>query len=94
MTPSEPAPSEGSGFSPIPSDPSPGPRPLAGATAACFVLGVALMIPFEATVTRVLGMGFLIGFVVCGLFLIADPRFLARGEGVDGSPEPSERESR
>ena len=38
-----------------------------------FVLGVALMVPFEATVTRILGMACLVAFVVVGLFLIAAP---------------------
>jgi hypothetical protein len=40
------------------------------------VLGVVLMIPFEATITRVLGMACLVGFVVGGLFLIAAPGYL------------------
>ena len=51
--------------------------PLAVAMVACFVVGIALMIPFEATLTRVLGVAALLGFVVCGVFLIADPRALA-----------------
>jgi hypothetical protein len=45
--------------------------------AAAFVLGVGLMIPFEATVTRVFGMGFLFAFVVGGVFEIAEPGFLS-----------------
>jgi hypothetical protein len=47
------------------------------ATIACGVLGVALMIPFEAIVTRVLGVAALLGFIVCGLFLIVTPSWLA-----------------
>jgi hypothetical protein len=45
-----------------------------------FLLGVGLMIPFEATLTRVLGMAFLFAFIVGGLFLIAEPGFLADDE--------------
>jgi hypothetical protein len=57
--------------------------PLAVATVACFVAGIALMVPFEATLTRVLGVAALLGFVVCGVFLIADPRALS------GDDEPA-----
>jgi len=55
-------------------------RPLkAGALCviAALLLGVGLMIPFEATITRVLGVGFLFAFIVGGLFVIAEPGFLA-----------------
>ena len=45
-----------------------------------FVLGVVLMIPFEYAVTRALGMACLVGFVVCGLFLIAAPQHLGGDE--------------
>lgn len=48
--------------------------------AAAFVLGVGLMIPFEATITRLLGMGFLLVFIVGGAFLIAEPGFLSADE--------------
>jgi hypothetical protein len=48
---------------------------------ACFVLGVALMIPFESTVTRVLGVAALLAFVVSGVFAIARPEDL--GESAD-----------
>jgi hypothetical protein len=44
---------------------------------AAFVLGVGLMIPFEAAATRVLGMGFLFAFIVGGIFEIAEPGFLS-----------------
>jgi hypothetical protein len=43
---------------------------------ACFVLGVALMIPFEATVTRILGVASLAAFIVIGVFAIARPERL------------------
>jgi hypothetical protein len=45
-----------------------------------FVLGVGLMVPFEATITRILGMTFLLAFIVVGVFLIAEPRFLSADE--------------
>jgi threonine/homoserine efflux transporter RhtA len=40
------------------------------------VAGLALMIPFEATITRILGVGLLFAFIAGGLFLIAEPTFL------------------
>ena len=43
---------------------------------ACFVVGVALMIPFEATITRILGVAALFAFIVSGVFAIADPEDL------------------
>ena len=45
-------------------------------TPASFVIGVALMIPFEATVTLFLGVACMVAFIVCGTFLIASPDFL------------------
>jgi hypothetical protein len=44
------------------------------------LLGVGLMIPFEATITRVLGVSFLFGFITGGVFLIANPSFLSADE--------------
>ena len=49
---------------------------------ACFLVGAALMIGFEATITRILGMTALFGFIVAGVFAIADPAALA-GEDED-----------
>jgi hypothetical protein len=40
--------------------------------------GLALMIPFEATLTRVLGIAALFAFIVVGVFAIANPDFLER----------------
>ena len=37
------------------------------------VIGVVLMIGFDYTVTRVLGVAGLIGYIVCGVFAIANP---------------------
>ena len=50
---------------------------------ACFVLGVALMIPFEATITRVLGVLAMAAFIVIGLFAIAQPARLGEEPGDD-----------
>ena len=47
---------------------------------ALLVLGLALMIPFEATLPLALGVACLAGFVVTGLFLVATPEFLGRDE--------------
>jgi hypothetical protein len=44
--------------------------------AGSLVAGLALMIPFEATVTRILGVLLLFAFIVGALFVIAEPRFL------------------
>jgi hypothetical protein len=46
----------------------------------CFVLGVALMIPFEWTITRILGVLLLVGAVVSGVFAIATPELLGEDE--------------
>jgi hypothetical protein len=53
-------------------------------TPALFVLGVVLMVPFETTVTLVLGVGCLLAFIVCGTFLVASPEFLADEEDRGG----------
>jgi len=37
------------------------------------VVGVLLMVPFESTITRVLGLAALLAFIVVGVFLIAAP---------------------
>ncbi len=45
-----------------------------------FALGLVLMVGFEHPVTRVLGLLCLFGFIVSGVFLIADPESLGNGE--------------
>ncbi len=45
-----------------------------------FALGLPLMIIFEATLTRILGVGLMFTFIVSGVFLIANPAFLAQEE--------------
>jgi hypothetical protein len=46
----------------------------------CLVAGLALMLAFESTITRVLGILALFAFIVIGVFLIADPAFLAEDD--------------
>lgn len=52
-------------------------RRLIRAAILTFILGVALMIPFEATITRILGVACLLAFIVIGVFAIATPEFLS-----------------
>ena len=47
----------------------------------CLVVGLALMLAFESAITRLLGVIALFAFIVIGVFLIADPAFLAEEEG-------------
>ena len=49
------------------------PSPLLVATVGCLAAGSMLMLVFESTLARVVGMPLLIAFVVCGVFLIANP---------------------
>jgi hypothetical protein len=53
------------------------PRPLSAIVVAAFVVGAALMVLSDSTLTRVLGLACLFAFIAGGVFLIADPRFLA-----------------
>jgi hypothetical protein len=43
----------------------------------CLVAGLALMLVFDSPIPRVLGVLPLFAFIVIGVFLIADPAFLA-----------------
>ena len=52
---------------------------------AAALVGVVLMVGFESTITRVLGLLCLFGFIVGGVFLIADPDLLGKGE--EGMPD-------
>jgi hypothetical protein len=52
-------------------------RPLLVLMLACLGVGMLLMLLFEAWVTRLLGVAALFAFIVSGVFLIADPAFLA-----------------
>jgi hypothetical protein len=49
---------------------------------AAFLVGVVLMVSSEHVVTRVLGLLCLFGFIVGGVFLIADPVALGKEEEV------------
>jgi hypothetical protein len=51
-------------------------RRLEIATVACFVLGAALLFPFDHTITITAGVLLLLAFVVCGVFLLASPERL------------------
>lgn len=64
---------------------SSGNRRLRIGAVACLLAGLALMLPFEATITRVLGVAALFAFIVLGLFAIAEPGFL------EGDAEAQER---
>jgi energy-converting hydrogenase Eha subunit C len=55
-------------------------RRLLGACVACFVLGSAVMLAFDAPLARIVGVALLFGFIVSGVFLVASPEFLARDE--------------
>jgi hypothetical protein len=44
----------------------------------CLILGLGLMIPFEETITRLLGMALLSAFIIGGLFLIVESGFLTQ----------------
>jgi hypothetical protein len=46
----------------------------------CLGAGLLLMLLFEAWFTRLLGVAALFAFIVSGVFLIADPAFLAAEE--------------
>jgi hypothetical protein len=54
--------------------------PLLPVCVGCFVLGSAVMLAFEAPLARIVGVALLFGFVVSGVFLVADPEFLGRDE--------------
>jgi hypothetical protein len=46
----------------------------------CLGVGLALMLVFDNWITRLLGVLALFAFIVIGVFLIADPAFLAAEE--------------
>jgi hypothetical protein len=50
---------------------------LVGFMLTCLGAGLLLMLLFEAWLTRLLGVAALFAFIVSGVFLIADPAFLA-----------------
>ena len=55
-------------------------RALAALVVVSLIAGLALMVPFDTTWTRVAGVACLLAFVAGGVFLIADPAFLAKDD--------------
>ena len=47
---------------------------------ACFLLGAADMLAFDAPLARIVGVALLFAFIVSGVFLVADPELLGRDE--------------
>ena len=58
-------------------------RTLTRAAIVAFVVGLVLMVPFESTLTRVLGLLCLFSFIVIGVFAIARPERLDGGSDAD-----------
>jgi hypothetical protein len=50
---------------------------------ASFVLGVALLVPFEHTLTRIVGLAALFAAIVGGVFAIATPELLEAEDDTD-----------
>lgn len=50
-----------------------------------FGIGTLLLFPFEATITLLLGVVFLLVFVVYGVFTVASPEFLAADDEDDSA---------
>jgi threonine/homoserine efflux transporter RhtA len=63
-------------------------RAMEGTWIGLLVIGLALMIPFEETITLALGVACLLAFVGLGVFLIAHPSALLEA---DDEEEPRER---
>ena len=65
-------------------------RGLRAGLVLSLVVGLALMLPFESALTRVLGMTALAAFIVLGVFTIAEPGFLSgdRDDPEDREPVP------
>jgi membrane associated rhomboid family serine protease len=57
---------------------------LLGASLGCFAVGAFIMLLFHGDLARVVGVVLMVAFVVTGLFLVADPRWLA---GEDDPPD-------
>jgi hypothetical protein len=61
-------------------------RALEGAWLALLVVGLALMLPFEETITLALGVACMLAFVGLGVFLIAHPSALLGPEDDEEAP--------
>ncbi len=57
-------------------------RRLTAVMLGCLAVGLVLMLGFEAPLARIVGVPALFAFIVAGVFLIADPAFLAEDEPV------------
>jgi hypothetical protein len=62
-----------------------GDGPLGLVAIGCFVVGVALLLPFETPVTLTLGVLFLLAFIVCGAVFLVGP-----GSGVLGDDDAAD----
>ena len=51
------------------------------------VIGLVAMLPFDWWYTRLSGMVCLVGFVVTGVFLIANPAYLSRDSAEEDRPQ-------
>jgi hypothetical protein len=61
-------------------------RPLVAFMLASLAVGLVLMLIFEATITRIVGVVALFAFIVSGVFLIADPAFLGPEDDAEDLP--------
>lgn len=60
---------------------------LRAATLATGAVGALTMLLFDGLWARLLGVLLLAAFIVCGVFLVATPEFVAH-DGEDGEPPP------
>jgi hypothetical protein len=70
------------------------PGRLARAALACFIVGVALIFPFEYALTLTLGVLALLAFVVLGTFAIVTPDHLGARPDVEDAGPPDGRPAR
>jgi hypothetical protein len=61
-----------------PPDPRPSRSPLLIVMLGCLVLGLPLMLLFENTFTRIAGVLLCFGFIISGVFVMANPADLGR----------------
>ena len=55
------------------------------------VVALVMMIGFEYAITRLIGVLCIFGFIICGVFAVADPRFLTVDEEEGLTPAAGER---